>query len=110
MTDITHRTIRIWQQNTRKSLTAHLATLHNLENAFDIICLQEPAFDFMANTRATTVWTVVKPTPWKGKEDGKPNPRTVILIHERLSTNGWTQIAIDSLDITAIQLKGEEGE
>jgi len=110
MTDKTHRIIKIWQQNTRKSLTAHLATLHSLEDKFDIICIQEPAFDFMANTRATKVWTVVKPSPWKGKEVDKPNPRAVTLVHERLSTNGWTQIAIDSLDVVGVRLKGEDGE
>ena len=110
MTDTTHRTIKIWQQNTRKSLAAHLAMLHSIENAYDIICIQEPAFDFLANTRATPVWTVVKPTSWKGKENGKPYPRVITLVHERLSTNGWTQIDIKSLDVVAIQLKGESGE
>src|SRR6266702_1391327 len=110
MNDTTHRTIKIWQQNTRKSLTAHLATLHNLDNTFDIICIQEPAFDFLANTRATPVWTVVKPSPWKGSENGKPNPRAITLVHHRLSTNGWTQITVNSLDVVAIQLKGDSGE
>src|SRR6266567_1620404 len=110
MTDTTHRTIKVWQQNTRKSLTAHLATLHSLENTYDIVCIQEPAFDFLMNTRATPVWTVIKPTPWKGKEGGKPNPRAIILVHERLSTNSWTQIAVESLDAVAIRLKGDSGE
>ena len=105
-TNIDH--IKIWQQNARKSLIVQLATLHSVEDKFDIICLQEPYFDFQHMSRATGIWTAVYPTAFKRKEQD-PTPRALTLVHTRLSTNCWTQIPVDSPDVVGIRLTSDKG-
>src|SRR5271155_1346788 len=100
--------IKIWQQNTRKSLTVQLATLHSVENKYDIICIQEPYFNFQTISRATSVWTSVYPSRFSNTADG-PIPRALTLVHTRISTNSWVQIPVDSLDVVAIRLISERG-
>lgn len=82
--------------------------LHTVKDKFDILCLQEPHFDFQELTRATPVWRVVMPSRYVRKE-GRPRredvPRAIILVHERISTNGWTQIDLDSLDLVEFSLR-----
>src|SRR5271168_794337 len=85
--------IRIWQQNTRRSLEAQLALLNSLRNDFNIICIQEPHFDFQNLSRATRVWNSIYPTT---PADNATRPQVLTLIHERISTNCWTQIAVNS--------------
>ena len=100
--------IKIWQQNARKSLTVQLATLHNVEDKYDIICIQEPYFDFQHISRATSVWTSVYPTGFNhDKQD--PTPRALTLVHTRLSTNCWTQIPVKSPDVVGIRLTSDKG-
>src|SRR5277367_2948245 len=72
--------LKIWQQNARKSLTVQLATLHSVEDKYDIICIQEPYFDFQSLSRATGVWTSVYPTGFSRATEG-PAPRALTLIH-----------------------------
>src|ERR1700678_2706869 len=73
--------IKIRQQNTRRSLDTQLALLNSLENNFDIVCIQEPHFDFLNISRATRVWHTVYPsTPL----NNKVCPRALTLIHERI--------------------------
>ena len=105
-----HRTLKIWQQNTRKSLSAQLLTLHAARNAYDIICIQEPHFDHLNTTRATPVWQLVTPTGWNRNEPAEKAPWAIILVHERIPTNLWTQIEIKSHDVVGIKLTGEGGE
>ena len=105
--DINH--IKIWQQNTRKSLIVQLATLHSVENKYDIICIQEPYFDFQTISRATSVWTSVYPSGFSNTVDG-PIPRALTLVHTRISTNSWVQIPVNSPDVVAIRLISERGE
>jgi hypothetical protein len=63
-----------------QSLIVQLATLHSVEDKFDIICLQEPYFDFQHMSRATGIWTAVYPTVFKrNKQD--PTPRALTLVH-----------------------------
>ena len=97
MTDEPHRTIKIWQQNTRKSLDAQLLTIHAARNNYDILCIQEPHFDHLNVTRATPVWRLVTPTGWNRSDPVEKTPRSIILVHERIPTNSWMQINIDSL-------------
>jgi endonuclease/exonuclease/phosphatase family metal-dependent hydrolase len=101
-------TVRIWQQNTRKSLIAQLATLHSVQDEYDVICIQEPHMDFQAMSRATSVWTSVYPSGFKHGMEG-PTARALTLVRTRLSTNSWTQIPVDSLDVVAICLSSERG-
>ena len=110
MTDAAHRNIKIWQQNTRKSLDAQLMTLHSARNNYDIICIQEPHFDHLNATRATPVWRLVMPTGWNRNDPPEKTPRAIILVHERLSTNSWTQIELDTQDAVGIKLIGDGGE
>ena len=102
------QSIRIWQQNMRKSLTAQLATLHSVEDEYDIICIQEPHIDFQAMSRVTSVWTTVYPSGFKHDKDGPP-ARALTLVRTRISTNNWTQTPIDSLDVVAICLMCAQG-
>jgi len=99
---------KIWQQNARKSLNVQLATLHSVEDKYDFICIQEPHFDFQAISRATSVWTAVYPTGFNNDKE-KPLPRALTLVHTRISTNSWTQVPVDSLDVVAIRLTGNSG-
>ncbi|KAF8955094.1 hypothetical protein BDZ97DRAFT_1675240 [Flammula alnicola] len=99
------KTLKIWQQNVRKSPTAQLTLLNSLNNDYDIICIQEPCYDFQQQTRATRVWRTVYPTSHK---QGQSTSRSLILVHEKLSTNAWTQIDIQSADVVAIQLKNND--
>ena len=105
-TNVEH--IKIWQQNTRKSLIAQLATLHSVEDKYDIICLQEPYFDFQAVSRATSVWTSVYPSGFSN-DTGGPTPRALTLVHTRISTNSWVQVPVDSRDVVAIQFNSNRG-
>src|SRR5271168_4605901 len=100
--------INVWQQNARKSLIVQLATLHSVEDKYDVICIQEPYFDFQALSRATGVWTSVYPSGFSRATDG-PVPRALTLIHTRISTNCWVQVPVDSLDVVAVQLSSEKG-
>jgi hypothetical protein len=65
--------IKIWQQNTRRSLDAQLALINSLENQYDIVCIQEPHFDFRNISRATRVWHTIYPTALPNNEDRPPS-------------------------------------
>src|SRR5271156_1498796 len=100
--------INVWQQNARKSLIVQLATLHSVEYKYDVICIQEPYFDFQSLSRATGVWTSVYPSNFNRAIDG-PVPRSLTLIHTRISTNCWSQVPVDSLDVVAVQFTSTKG-
>src|SRR5271156_4606474 len=100
--------INVWQQNARKSLIVQLATLHSVEDKYDVICIQEPYFDFQSLSRATGVWTSVYPSNFNKAVDG-PVPRSLTLIHTRISTNCWVQVPVDSLDVVAVQFTSTKG-
>ncbi|KAF8193036.1 hypothetical protein BJ912DRAFT_848521, partial [Pholiota molesta] len=107
MNDARTQQLKIWQQNTRKSSEAQFMTLHAVQPDTDFICIQEPYIDFQGRTRATPGWYTIYPTKHKFTNDIKT--RSVILINKKISTNTWTQIDVDSLDITAIQIRSERG-
>src|SRR5277367_1055212 len=100
--------LKIWQQNARKSLTVQLATLHSVKDKYDVICIQEPYFDFQSLSRATGVGTSVYPSGFSRATDG-PHPRALTLIHTRISTNSWVQVPVNSLDIVAVQFTSDKG-
>jgi len=111
------RRIKIWQQNTRKSWDAQQTMIHTIGNQYDVVCIQEPHFDFQNITRATKVWHVVVPTNFKQGEGAeltqeereRRRPRALMLIHKRISTSSWTQIEVDSRDVVAVKILGETG-
>lgn len=58
----TLETLRIWQQNMRKSYAAHhelLTVAH--KSQFEVIAIQEPGLNFLHLTRANAEWTVIYP-------------------------------------------------
>jgi len=99
----------IWQQNVRKLLVATLTLLNGLRDEYDLVCIQEPHFDFRGITRATGVWMAVYPSNHMVEQEGSTT-RSLILIHCRISTAAWMQIEVASKDITAIQLEGPGGK
>ena len=44
--------LTIWQQNVDKSLMAQQAVLNTVDRSTDILCIQEPYFDFNKKLRA----------------------------------------------------------
>ncbi|KAJ3897661.1 hypothetical protein F5879DRAFT_813657, partial [Lentinula edodes] len=72
----------------------------------DIYAIQEPYIDSKGRTRALSHLRVVYPTghiKYFGNAD-RPKSRSVIMISMCIPTGSWTQIDIDSPDITAIQI------
>lgn len=99
--------LRIWQQNTNKSLIAQLDVLHTATPAdYDLIFIQEPHIDFNKLTRALSHWHVIYPT---GHHDRAERTRSVTLVSKRLTTNNWTHIDIDSPDITGLSIVVNNG-
>ena len=96
--------LRIWQQNLNKSNTAQAALLNQVtqEDNIDILALQEPYIDPFRRTRSTSQWTVVYP---HNHLDMSDRTRSVLLIHRRLSTNGWAPVPITMTDISAITIQ-----
>lgn len=59
-------------------------------------------------TVATPGWISVYPSKHT-YNDNKKITRAVTLVNQKIPTNAWTQIEVDSLDIVAIKVKGEGG-
>jgi endonuclease/exonuclease/phosphatase family metal-dependent hydrolase len=101
--------ITIWQQNVNKSrICQHnlISSVRLTEIKADIVALQEPAISDLAITIATRDWRVIYLSTHV-KDPSKT--RLVILIHANILTNYWSQIDIDSGDVTIIRLKGVWG-
>ena len=81
-------------------MTAQEDLINNSKN-FNILAVQEPYLDHLNNTRATSHWSVVYPARHR---DGGPRTRSVILVHKSISTDNWTDLAIDDPDISGIRL------
>ena len=79
--------INVWQQDAIKSLTVQLATLHSVEDKYDVLCIQEPYFDFQSLLRATGIWTSVYPSNFNRAVDG-PAGRLPLSIQESPQTVG----------------------
>ena len=100
--------IRIWQQNTRKSLhnTNYILNEANPKN-FDIILLQEPWINPLGKSQGSHNWRIVYPSTL---HHNNHNPiRSVILINTNISTDMYTVLDILSSDITVFCLKGDFG-
>jgi len=82
--------------------------LNGLKDKYDLVCIQEPHFNFRGITRAMGVWTVVYPSTHAEVWEGEVT-RLLILIHCRISSDAWRQIKVASKDVTAIQLTGPNG-
>jgi hypothetical protein len=104
----TLETVKIWQQNCRKSLQCQLDLINSLDpRKYDICLIQEPYIDHLGNTRAPPNWTAIYPPTHR--RDDAPQTRSVILISPAIGANVCIPIPIDSPDITAIQLETHQG-
>ncbi|KIK02006.1 hypothetical protein K443DRAFT_97631, partial [Laccaria amethystina LaAM-08-1] len=81
---------------------------NGLKDEYDLVCIQEPHFDFRGIMTAMGVWTVVYPSNHAERQEGVT--RSLILIHSRFSSSAWTQIEVARRDVTAIQLEGLGGQ
>lgn len=106
----THNTLKIWQQNLNKSSTCQHDLISSgklAKEGIDIIALQEPHINPFGNTVSARDWTTIFPTT-HSKEPAKT--RSIILIRSSMVTDTWSQIDIDSEDITAIEIRGDWGK
>ena len=102
--------VKIWQQNVNKSRTCQhnlLSNNHLVRDEVNIIALQEPAIDSQGYTLASRDWTTIYPTLHRKTDK---TTRAVTLIRADLSSDSWMQLDFPSVDVTAIQLKGDWGK
>ena len=98
--------LSILQQNINKSLISQLDFLVAArKTAFDICAIQEPYIDFRGKSRANHTWTTVYPSTHSTALDAL---RSLLLVNTDLDPNGWQQINIPHLDITAIEVKARD--
>ncbi|KAG5721646.1 hypothetical protein E4T56_gene14635 [Termitomyces sp. T112] len=84
-------TLRIWQQNVRKSSAAQADILAvACPEEWDVLAIQEPYLDFLGNTRASSYWRVLYPSDHR--KDGSTRSRSVLLINTNISTDAFTQL------------------
>ncbi|KAL6302090.1 hypothetical protein BKA93DRAFT_710261, partial [Sparassis latifolia] len=70
---------------------------------FDIVLLQEPYLDPRTSlTRATSHWIVVY--LHTHYSDAGARTHSVILVSKKIAGESWSQIKVDSPDITAVSL------
>ncbi|KAJ6481017.1 hypothetical protein C8R45DRAFT_831717, partial [Mycena sanguinolenta] len=101
------RRLCVWQQNLNKSLRAQLDMLHSLKpDRYDIALIQEPHVDFQNRSRTNLRFTAVYPT-LHAERPGLS--RSLILVNTNIPSHSWTQIPLDSSDLTGIELTGEFG-
>lgn len=95
--------LRIWSQNLCRSNTAQQHWLSTLDPLlYDIGCAQENYKDFKGNSRANQRWFSIYPSTHARQPD---KTRSYMLVNRELRQDTWTQIEIDSPDITAIHLR-----
>ena len=102
-TDLGGQRLTIWQQNVDKSLIAQHAVLNTVNPATDIICLQEPYFDFNKKSWATQVWRPVYPK--LHDEDDAGQTRAVMLVNRRIATDSWRRLDVESRDVVGISME-----
>ncbi|KAJ7157640.1 hypothetical protein C8R43DRAFT_883075, partial [Mycena crocata] len=102
------RRLRIWQQNLNKSLMSQLFLLDEMKpEIYDLGLIQEPHIDFRGVSRSNTRFATIYPARYLRARTG--TPRSLIMVNTRLPSASWTAIPIDSLDVTAVQLRGDYG-
>ena len=101
--------ISIWQQNVNKSkICQHdlISSARLSKQHIDIIALQEPPISDFAATIANKDWRVIYPST-HAKAPSKT--RSVILLRTDIPTNNWTQIGIETGDVTIVKITGDWG-
>jgi ribonuclease HI len=67
----------------------------------DIMAIQEPHIDFLGRSRGGDAWRMVYPDRHTVE---RAATRSVILVSNRIASNAWFRIPVDSSDITAIMI------
>ena len=101
--------LKIWQQNVNKSQACQhdlISSGRLAKEGVDVIALQEPAINNFGGTVTARDWTVIYPIT-HGSEPSKT--RSIILIRSSIITDCWSQIEMDTGDVTAVLLKGSWG-
>ncbi|KAF9051980.1 hypothetical protein BJ165DRAFT_1340555, partial [Panaeolus papilionaceus] len=97
------RHFKIWQQNLNRSLYAQEDMLSRIDpKEYGMVLIQEPHIDFLGNTRANARWRVAYPS---GHLDDPKKTRAVTLVSTSISSNQWTQDALNSPDVVAITVR-----
>ncbi|KAF5369381.1 hypothetical protein D9758_002542 [Tetrapyrgos nigripes] len=99
-------TLRILQLNVNNSATGQLALVNGHAKDYHLIALQEPAIDFLGNTKSAYGLRLIYPP--KHRDDPK-RTRSVILVNRNILTGVWTTLPINNPDVTAIQITGSFG-
>lgn len=98
--------LRIYQVNVNRSIHAQLDVINMNPKEWDVICIQEPYFDWQGLSRATNGWTPIYPPRHKKGE----KTRSLILVSPFVATDAWEALPINSLDITAVKLTCDFGQ
>ena len=101
--------LKIWQQNVNKSRDCHHDLISSgklAREGVDIVAFQEPNINYFGGTVFSRDWTVIFPTAHK---ENTAKTRSIILIRSNMVTDMWSQIDVNSQDITAIEIKGSWG-
>ena len=77
-------------------------------NKYDIALLQEPVINTVNLTTTNSRWNTIYPTCHNN--DHTTRTRTTILVNKSLLKDNWRIIPMDTLDVTAIELKGNMGK
>ncbi|KZP05107.1 hypothetical protein FIBSPDRAFT_693739, partial [Athelia psychrophila] len=99
--------LRIACINVNKSIDAQVDFLQHVDpKEWDVLCIQEPGFDFRDTTRSTMKWTVVYP---RGHNNRIKRTRALIMVNRTLPTTSWKELPVESVDVAAIQMTGASG-
>ncbi|KAF8579196.1 hypothetical protein K439DRAFT_1292756, partial [Ramaria rubella] len=71
---------------------------------YDILAIQEPYIIF-GRTRAGHRWIPIYPLLHR---DSPSDTRAVILVNSKFTTSTWSQLEIDSPNITAIHIRDQQ--
>lgn len=100
--------LRIVNINVNKSIDAQTDFIQRLDpEEWDIVCIQEPGFDFRDTSRATLKWTAVYP---KAHDPKTARTRAMILVNADLPKTNWKELPVNSVDVAAIQVTSENGK
>ncbi|KZP26981.1 hypothetical protein FIBSPDRAFT_731435, partial [Athelia psychrophila] len=99
--------LQILNINVNKLLAAQTDILNRTNPAdWDILCIQEPCFDFRDTTRGTLKWTMVYPRKHNNKVK---RTRALMLVNVKLPTTSWKELPVDLVDVAGIQMTGNYG-
>ncbi|KAE9407130.1 hypothetical protein BT96DRAFT_751434, partial [Gymnopus androsaceus JB14] len=100
--------LTIMQLNTNKSDISTHDFLHGKGGNAGIVAIQEPHIDFLGNARPPPHHITIYPINHKQQYKETPT-RSILLVNSKISTGSWTQLRINSPDVTAIQMTTEIG-